>query len=390
MTDESEPRRDFSQAERDKMAKAGTALPDGSFPIANVSDLKNAISAYGRAGNKAAAKAHIIKRAKALGRSDLIPEEWRAFEPGEPDADNMGGPDDGDSDTCSTCGGSGETDMGQCPDCQGSGSPKGESMMGGPTEGNSAIDDAERRANAPDRLRGTIERRSFSTDGAEIRSTADGGLRFSGYASTTETPYTVGGFEETFAKGAFKRCLNSEPDVCFLVNHEGLPLARTTSGTLTLTEDSRGLKVDADLDPSDPDVQAILPKMKRGDLTEMSFAFKATDDEWSDRDTKRLVRSATIHKGDVSVVTRGANGATYGSIRALVEDFEQRAGKQNSKKDRTEIEEAIEKLKGLLAKEETQAEAEVQAQTEGELKISVLRSELDVARAKRARLGRTA
>lgn len=70
--------RNFSEDERKRLADSGKALPDGSFPIVTVGDLRNAISAFGRAGNKAAAKRHIIKRAKALGRTDLLPEEWSA------------------------------------------------------------------------------------------------------------------------------------------------------------------------------------------------------------------------------------------------------------------------------------------------------------------------
>lgn len=244
-------------------------------------------------------------------------------------------------------------------------------------------EEREETTGLAERLRGTLEHRRFSTEGVEIRSTSDGGLRFTGYASTTETPYTVGGFEETFARGAFKRCLNEGPDVVLLVNHEGLPLARTSSGTMTLTEDARGLKVDADLDPDDPDVLALVPKMRRGDLTEMSFAFRATDDEWSERDTKRLVRSATIHKGDVSVVTNAANHSTTAGIRSLVEEFEERAGKKNNKQDKAEIEDSIQKLQGLL--EDDPAE-ELQAE---ELKVQVVsRSAVDMARVRRARLGR--
>lgn len=66
-----------SAAARDKAAKKGQALPDGSFPIRNESDLKKAIQAFGRAKNKAAAKRHIKKRARALNRTDLIPEDWK-------------------------------------------------------------------------------------------------------------------------------------------------------------------------------------------------------------------------------------------------------------------------------------------------------------------------
>jgi hypothetical protein len=64
---------------REKLAKEGKALPDGSYPIRNVPDLKNAIQAFGRAKDKDAAKKHIIKRAKELQRYyDLVPEEWRS------------------------------------------------------------------------------------------------------------------------------------------------------------------------------------------------------------------------------------------------------------------------------------------------------------------------
>jgi len=69
-------KRAYNGDTRDNMAKKGTALSDGSFPIADDSDLRNAIQAYGRAKDKPAAKAHIMKRAIALGKEDLIPVSW--------------------------------------------------------------------------------------------------------------------------------------------------------------------------------------------------------------------------------------------------------------------------------------------------------------------------
>jgi hypothetical protein len=66
----------YDEETRDAMAKAGEALPDGSFPIKDEDDLKNAIQAYGRAGDKEAAKAHIMKRAAELDMEDMIPENW--------------------------------------------------------------------------------------------------------------------------------------------------------------------------------------------------------------------------------------------------------------------------------------------------------------------------
>lgn len=67
----------FTTESRRNLAERGLAMPDGSYPIRNVSDLKNAIQSYGRAKNKDAVKAWIKKRAKALNAESLLPEDWR-------------------------------------------------------------------------------------------------------------------------------------------------------------------------------------------------------------------------------------------------------------------------------------------------------------------------
>jgi hypothetical protein len=77
MYDEDMDKREFSGAARERMAEAGTAMPDGSFPIANRADLMNAIRSVGRAKNYDAARAHIIRRARALNAMDMLPEDWR-------------------------------------------------------------------------------------------------------------------------------------------------------------------------------------------------------------------------------------------------------------------------------------------------------------------------
>ena len=69
-------KKDYTADERTAMAKDGRALKDGSFPIENKTDLENAVKAYGRSKNKAAAKRHITKRAKALKATDLLPADW--------------------------------------------------------------------------------------------------------------------------------------------------------------------------------------------------------------------------------------------------------------------------------------------------------------------------
>jgi len=68
----------FTEEERKELAKKGQALPDGSYPIRNMQDLKNAIRAYGRSPLKGRmdVRKHIIKRALDLDARDLIPEQW--------------------------------------------------------------------------------------------------------------------------------------------------------------------------------------------------------------------------------------------------------------------------------------------------------------------------
>lgn len=66
----------FSQAQRRSLAKSGKAEADGSYPIRNAADLKNAIADFGRGGSKPSDKAHIVARAKALGLSKNLPMSW--------------------------------------------------------------------------------------------------------------------------------------------------------------------------------------------------------------------------------------------------------------------------------------------------------------------------
>jgi len=66
--------KDYSTEQRKAMAEKGLALPDGSFPIANIQDLKNAILSYGRSKDHSKVAKFIAKRAKALGAEDLIPD----------------------------------------------------------------------------------------------------------------------------------------------------------------------------------------------------------------------------------------------------------------------------------------------------------------------------
>jgi len=151
----------------------------------------------------------------------------------------------------------------------------------------------------------------------EIREADTGEIRVSGYAAVFGEETNIGGmFTEVIQRGAFKDAVGRD-DVVFLINHEGLPLARTRSGTLTLREDDHGLYMEATLDASDPDVRSIIPKMKRGDLDKMSFAFIPTRQSWDEKSKmpKRMIEEAELF--DVSIVTTPAYSGTEIGLRSL-------------------------------------------------------------------------
>jgi len=171
--------------------------------------------------------------------------------------------------------------------------------------------------------------RSTST-ALEIRGGLGSAVEVGGYATRYGVEYEVGGgpanfgWIESVAPGAGAASLAEDPDVVLLVNHEGMPLARTKSGTLHLAEDEHGLYHSTRLDSSDPDVAALLPKLERGDVDEMSFAFRVTDHSWFEHDdhegdnmSGRRINSYNINRGDVSYVTFGANPNTTIDLRGL-------------------------------------------------------------------------
>jgi len=113
----------------------------------------------------------------------------------------------------------------------------------------------------------------------------------------------LGGFVERIASGAFRDILRQQAPVALLNNHDwNTILASTKSATLTLAEDATGLAVRASLDPGDHDVQRVLPKMRRGDLSGMSFSFKSKRDAWT-RDRKGGVLRTVLAVGRMSEVS---------------------------------------------------------------------------------------
>jgi len=94
-----------------------------------------------------------------------------------------------------------------------------------------------------------------------------------------------------------------------------MPYAATRNGTLDLAEDDHGLHWAARLDADDPESQVLARKVKSGLISECSFAFRVSDDDWSADFKTRRIRSVTLNRGDVSLVHAGANPATSVAMR---------------------------------------------------------------------------
>jgi HK97 family phage prohead protease len=157
------------------------------------------------------------------------------------------------------------------------------------------------------------ESRSIAYSTMEVRAIGEGNSLV-GYAAVFDSPSEPLPWIEYVRKGAFAKTLKDGADVRLLIDHEGVPLARSKSGTLTMEEDERGLKVQADLDPTNPDAARIISAMRRGDISQMSFAFRTVKDSWSaDRSTRELKE---VQLFDVSVVTFPAYEATVAELRS--------------------------------------------------------------------------
>ena len=138
---------------------------------------------------------------------------------------------------------------------------------------------------------------------AEVRAAGDDALVVEGYASNFNVEYDLGYFKESVARGAFDDVM--QDDVRFLLNHTGAPLARTTNGTLELSVDDQGLKYRAALADTQ-DGRDLYKLIKRGDITQSSFAFTIENDTWSeDRSTRTITKVGKLL--DTSAVTYPAS-----------------------------------------------------------------------------------
>jgi HK97 family phage prohead protease len=170
---------------------------------------------------------------------------------------------------------------------------------------------------------------------AEVRAAGDDSLVVEGYASNFDVEYDLGYFKESVARGAFDDVM--QDDVRFLLNHTGAPLARTTNGTLELSIDETGLKYRAALADTQ-DGRDLYKLIKRGDITQSSFAFTIDNDEWSeDRSTRTITKIGRLL--DTSAVTYPASPSTTVAARnmaAAAQEVEELKSEQVAAEPETE------------------------------------------------------
>ncbi len=154
-----------------------------------------------------------------------------------------------------------------------------------------------------------LERRAWAECRAEA---SDNGKRIRGYAIRFGSDSVdLGGFKERIAPEAVDRTISEGLDVRALVDHDSAKvIGRTRAGTLLLRKDSQGLRIEVEPDQEISYARDIMRAVARGDVSGMSFAFRAIADDW-DYDGKTPMRTVTDMKiSEVSIVTFPAYTAT--------------------------------------------------------------------------------
>ena len=178
----------------------------------------------------------------------------------------------------------------------------------------------------------TLEHRA--TRGVEVRQDGEEVTEaqpvIAGYATTYDQAYPMfggpeqGGWNESVAGGAAKKSIEEQDDVYSFFDHAGLPLGRSSAGTLKLESDKLGLWTETSPDTRSPFSLEIVSRVERGELDAMSFAFQVVHDEWDEEYTERTIREVKLF--DVSVVSFPANPHTVAGLLGD-EDLTPRSGR---------------------------------------------------------------
>jgi hypothetical protein len=192
-----------------------------------------------------------------------------------------------------------------------------------------------------------MEKRIFNIE-TRVDSNEDGKDVVVGHASVYDSrSNNLGGFYEYIERGAFTDELIANSDVRALINHDpNLILARNTSGTLKLEADEKGLRYEFDM-PNTTYGKDLAISMKRGDITQSSFAFTVAEDDWSTDDDGNNIRTITKidrlydvspvtypaysqAESDLVVAKRGLEAYKQSLINDIEENIEEVEEKENN------------------------------------------------------------
>lgn len=161
-----------------------------------------------------------------------------------------------------------------------------------------------------------VETRQVTVQDFEIRETGEG-MSFTGYAAVFDSPSEPLPFTEVIRAGAFTKTLRAKNNVMLLWSHDtSQPLASVRSGTLRLSEDNKGLRVEADL-PQTQLGRDVAELLRTRVIEGMSFGFSVPrrGDKWSDDGMTRELVEVRLH--EVSIVAFPAYTKTSASVRSL-------------------------------------------------------------------------
>lgn len=134
------------------------------------------------------------------------------------------------------------------------------------------------------------------------------------YNANSEILY--GQFRERFAPGAFDEHLATNPDIYACAWHDcRMLLGRTSSGTLRIKYDERGVFCDGEF-PNTQTANDVRALIARKDIRGMSFAFECVDDTWQKEDglAQRIVTRARMF--EVSFLNDPAYLQTSAGVRS--------------------------------------------------------------------------
>ncbi len=195
-----------------------------------------------------------------------------------------------------------------------------------------------------------MERRAFEIRELRVERVEGRGVKLGGYAAVFDSESVdLGGFTERIARGAFSGSLGR--DVVALVNHNpDRPLARTSAGTLKLTEDERGLAFEAGPLPDTSHARDVVADIEAGNIKGMSFAFRTLRDTWAKIGPAKWLRTLLdVELLDVSPVVYPAYPSTEVGLRAQIDARDAQEGLHKAQA----AEEARERRLRLLERETT-------------------------------------